>query len=362
MRWPLANQGVWLNARVKPSSGARLTQLISGFMPTQLIHVMARLGIADLLAEQGMAEQGMTVAELSSAAGAQPERLKRLLRGLAGIGLIELTADDRVALTELGGLLVSTHPGSLHSVALHAGGEAYRAWAELEQGVRTCETPFEAAHGASFFDHLRDHPSAGAAFDGMMTQLSRSVVHEVVSSCDFASASRVLDVGGGRGHLVAAVLDANPHLLGAVLDVPEACAEAEGFVASKGLADRCRVIAGSFFEAIPPGYDVHLLKWILHDWSDTSCQTILETCRSSMPERGQLLIVEQLLPDKVVAGAVFHPAVAMDLTMLVNFAEGRERTLTEYGRLLSRSGFAIRQTIELPSSGFSVLDCTPRPT
>lgn len=332
----------------------RLSALIYGFMPAQLVYVMARLGIADVLGDEQM-----TVAEISSVAGGQPDMMRRLLRGLAGFGLVELEPDDRVSLTEMGGLLASAQHGSMRSVALHVGGTMSRAWAELEHGIRTGRAPFHAAHGESFFDHLRNHPAAGAAFDEMMTQASRRVISEAVSAWNFQSASHVLDVGGGRGHFVAAVLNAHTDLQGAVFDMTEACPGARKLIGEKGLANRCEVIGGSFFEVVPPGYDVHLLKWILHDWNDASCHRILKTCRAALPETGRLLVIERLLPDAIAANGSLHPVVAMDLIMLVNFADARERTIAEYDQLLTTSGFAIHRIIELPSSGFSILDCTP---
>jgi len=331
---------------------AQLADLIFGFRPAQFVHVMARLAIADLLGDRQM-----TVGELSFAAGAQPDMMGRLLPGLAGIGLVELAPGDCVSLTEMGGLLATKGPGSMRGMALYAGAESFRAWAELEHGVRTGEAPFKTARGQSFFDYYREHPAARAAFDATMSQLSRAVIREAVPACDFASASRVLDVAGGRGHFVAAVLDANPNVRGAVFDLPEACAEAQGFIAGKGLAGRSEVIGGSFFDSVPPGYDVHLLKWILHDWDDASCQKILQTLRTALAENGHLLVVGQLLPDAMTADGPLHPAVAMDLAMLVNFADARERTRAECDKLLTASGFAVRQVIELPGSGFSVLDC-----
>jgi hypothetical protein len=343
-----------LNSGVASSPAERLSGLVFGYMPAQLVHVMARLGLADVLVDQQI-----SVEELSVSVGAETDMMRRLLRGLAGLGLVELAPDDRVSLTEMGGFLAAEHPASMRSTALHAGGESFRAWTELEHGVRTGAAPFQAAHGDSFFEFLRKNPAAGAAFDGMMSQLSRRVIREAVATYEFEGASRILDVAGGRGHFVAAVLGAHPDLRGAVFDVPEAVPEARVFIAGKGLSDRCEVIGGSFFDAVPTGFDVHILKWILHDWNDAACQNILENCRAALPEHGHVLVVEQLLPDTVTAGSGLHPAVAMDLNMLVNFGDARERTLQEYESLLAGGGLVIDRVIELPFSRFSILDCRP---
>jgi len=328
----------------------RLAGLLWGFMPVQLAYVMARLRLADVLDGRSM-----TVGELSAATDTRPELLLRLARGLTGVGLVSVDADGRVSATEMGALLGSRSAGTMRDVALHRGGEAYTAWGRLEHAVRTGEPAFEAAHGDPFFTYLRDNPEAGAAFDGTMTRLSHGVVAEAVEHYDFSGASRILDVGGGRGHFVAEVLRAHPHLEGAVFDVPEVADAAREHL---DLGDRCVAIGGSFFESVPRGYDVHILKWILHDWDDDACRELLEACRAALPAGGRLLVVEQLLPEVVPEAGPLHPAIALDLIMLVNFADARERHLGEYEQLLASSGFALDDVLTLPS-GFSVLDCRP---
>jgi O-methyltransferase domain len=332
-------------------SRARLTELLSGYIPVQLVHAMARLRLADLLEARSL-----TVAELSAATGTRPDLLLRLLRGLAGLGLVVRERGEHVSLTEMGALLGSNVPGSMRDLALHRGGESYRAWAELEHALRSGQPAFEAAHGEPFFDHLRSNPAAGAAFDGTMTRLSDRVVDEAVARYDFGAASRVLDVGGGRGHFVAAILEAHPELAGGVFDVREVTDSARDYIRGRGLGDRCEAIGGDFLAALPGGYDVHLLKWILHDWDDDACRDLLSACRLALPAGGRLLIVEQLLPEEVPSSGELHPAVALDLIMLVNFADARERRLREYEALLADTGFAIDEVVPLPS-GFSILDC-----
>jgi O-methyltransferase domain len=167
-------------------------------------------------------------------------------------------------------------------------------------------------------------------------------------------------VGGGRGHFAAAVLEAHPELEGTVFDVPEVADGAREHLLESDLGDRIAAIGGSFFEALPSGYDLHILKWILHDWNDESCLKLLAACRAALPEHGRLVVVEHLLPDAVPASGRLHPAIAMDLVMLVNFADARERTLDEYEQLLAGGGFVLEDVVPLPS-GFSILDCRPDP-
>jgi O-methyltransferase domain len=326
----------------------RLAELLYGFIPVQLIHVMARLRLAEHLADGPL-----TVDELSAASDAQPGMLRRLVRGLAGVGLVGVEPGERVSLKPMGALLDGRAADSMRAVALHRGGEAFAAWGKLEHAVRTGEPAFEAAHGAPFFTHLRNHPEAGAAFDGAMEGLSRGVVDEAIAHYDFGAATRVLDVGGGRGHFAAAVRDAHPHLEAAVFDVPEVADAVREELGGKQVA----AIGGDFLEAVPAGYDLHILKWILHDWNDEACRRILAACRDALPEHGRIAIVERLLPDAVPDS--LHPAVVLDLIMLVNFADARERRLDEYEQLLDDSGLRLERVVPLPS-GFSVLSARRR--
>jgi len=336
---------------MQASPRQRLGELVLGFMPSQLVYVMARLGIADLLRDAPM-----TVDELGGATGVQPSVMRRLVRGLAGLGLVGIDDDDRVSVTELGTLLGSSTRGSMRDVALYFGGEGFPAWGELHHALTTGELAFKAARGETFFDYLERHPQASAAFNGTMTQMSHGVVAQAVAACDFSSATAVLDVAGGHGHFVAAALEANAELSGAVFDLPHVIEAAAQYLASRGLTDRCAVIGGSFFEALPAGYDLHILKWILHDWNDDACAKLLATCRGALPDGGRLLIVERLVPESTVAAPTLHPAIASDLHMLVTFGDAMERSLTEFDQLLAHSGFVIDDVLSLPS-GFSVLVC-----
>jgi O-methyltransferase domain len=283
---------VCLNRDVEPHE--RLTALIFGFIPAQLVYVMARLRLADLVADGPM-----TIDELSSATNTRPDMLLRLMRGLQGLGLVGVESDGRISVTEIGALLGSDAAGSLRHVALHGGAEAYQAWGRLEHTVETGEPAFEAAFGEPFFSYLRSHPEAGAAFDGMMSQLSRRVIAAAVTDYDFSAVSRVLDVGGGLGHFVAAVLRAYPALHGAVFDVPEVAEDAANYLARTDVADRCVAVGGNFFESLPGGFEVHLLKWILHDWNDDSCRKLLKVCRGAMSDPDHPPVVERVVPDIV---------------------------------------------------------------
>lgn len=338
-----------MNRQVEPRE--RLYTLIFGFQPAQLVHVMARLRLADLLADGPM-----SLGELSAAADARSDLLLRVLRGLESLGLLVIDSDDRIAVTGTGALLGRDHPSSLGQVALFGGAVTYQAWGRLDHTVRTGEPAFQAVFGEPFFAYLRSHPEEGASFDGMMAQMSSGVIAEAVAAYDFSGTSSVLDVGGGLGHFVTAVLTANPGLRGAVFDVPETAEVAADHLARSSVGKRCEAVGGSFFESVPAGFDVHLLKWVLHNWDDDSCRTLLRVCRAALPDDGRLLVVERLLPRTVSTSGPLDPAIEFDLRMLVNFAVARERSLEEYAALLESCGFALHEVIGLPL-GTSVLDC-----
>ena len=333
------------------SARQRMGELVFGFMPSQLVHAMARLGLADVLAAGSSSPE-----RLAEATGVPPSIILRLLRGLASVGLVRLDGTGTVSLTELGAVLVSDAPGSMRDVALHFGAEGFAAWTKFDHAVRTGELAFRAGLGTGFFEYLEEHPEAGAAFNGTMTQLSLGVVAQTVASYDFSKASRILDIGGGHGHLIDAILEANPHVAGTLFDLPHVCEAARDFLAKRPAADRCTILGGSFFEGLPPGHDVHLLKWILHDWDDDGCARILGASQAALADNGRLLVVERLVPQVIEPGTVLHPAIASDLHMLVTFGDARERTLSEYEQLLGHSGFSLVDVVPL-SIGCSILVC-----
>ena len=335
-------------------SAEYLRNLLVGHVPVQLAYAMARLRLADLLADGPMTvddlrhrRQGPT--GHAAPATARPGRL----------GLVTLDRDDWVSLTEMGALLRSGTPGSLRDLALYRGGQSYASWGELEHTVRTGDAAFDAAHGAAFFSYLRDHPEAGAAFDGRMTGLSLDIIDETVARYDFSAATHILDVGGGRGHFAAAVLDAYPQLDGAVLDLPERIEAADEYLRGRGLGERCVAIGGNFFDSVPvrlrpPHPQVDPPRLERRVVPEAAGAVSRGAARRRSAARGRAAAADGAATD-----GRLRPAIQTDLFMLVNFADARERSLDEYERLLGDSGFALEQAIALPSS-FSVLEFRPQ--
>lgn len=328
---------------------ATLKQLVDGYQISQAIHVAATLGVADLLVD---GPRG--VEELASATEAHADALYRLLRALAAAGVFHEDDERRFCLTPIGEGLRTDVPGSLAGWAAFVGRPSYwGAWGHLLHTVRTGENAFEALNGVDVWTYRSEHPEERAAFDAAMTSLTRRVDASVLEAYDFASFGTVVDVGGGTGALLAALLAASPSMQGVLFDQPHVVERAEELLRAAGVADRCRVVGGSFFDALPRDGDAYVLKSVLHDWEDEQAATILRACREAVGLAATLVVVERVVgpPNERL-----EPKLS-DLNMLA-LPGGRERTLQEFEALLDRAGFRLES--ETPtSSGFSVIAASP---
>src|SRR5215203_236334 len=264
-------------APVPPAPGAQLADLIWGYQRTQIVYVAARLGLSDRLADGPQ-----PVDELAAATGTHAPALYRLLRTLAGYGLFAERDDGRFEQTPLSALLRSGTSGSLRAMALAEGEDFYPAWGQLLYSVQTGEPAFERVFGLSNWEYRAQHPNANARFNAYMSDLTRQKAAAVVAHYRFPDRGVVVDVGGGDGTLIAAVLNAYPDLRGVLFDLPHVAPEADGTIAAAGVAERCQVVGGDFFAAVPPGGDAYLLRQIIHDWDDAQATAILATCRRAL--------------------------------------------------------------------------------
>ncbi|CAK6686449.1 methyltransferase [Synechococcus sp. CBW1107] len=315
-------------------------QLASGNWVTQMIHVAAELELADHLAAAN--PEGLTAEELAAQCGADADALFRLLRGLASLGLFAETEPRCFVLTPLADLLRSDHPASQRQFVRMLGGEHYDAWADLLHSVRTGESAFRHHYGEPVFPWYGHNPERGAIFDGAMTDFSRVETQGLLAAYDFSAITHLVDVGGGRGQLLQAVLRHHGHLRGTLFDQPSVV---EPVVVAPELEGRFQVASGDFFHSVPAGADAYLLKHILHDWGDDACLTILGHIRAGLAPGGRVLILEQVIPP----GNDPAPAKMLDLNMLVMTEGGRERTPGEYAQLLERAGLRLEAIIATPS-------------
>ena len=343
-----------------PPPEMAVAELLHGYVATQLIYVAARLALADTLRDGPLGDD-----DLARAVGADPAALRRVMRGLVALGLFAADAEGRYTATRLGACLRSDAWVPLRDMILYSGDLAYRAYGELLHAVRTGETAFEHRFGLGLFDYLAADTDTGGHFDAFMTVLAGVIAAAVLDTYDFAAARTVVDVGGGRGTFLAMLLDAHQHLTGVLFDAPPVVAGAERHLADAGVRDRCALVAGDFFAAVPAGGDVYVLSRIIHDWDDARAVCILENCRRAMSPAGRLILVETLLPERVAPEGALPAVVREDLAMLA-MTGGRERTETEYRALLAAAGFAPPRVLQtaapLPGlGGWAIIEATAGP-
>lgn len=328
--------------------GALLLQQLTGRWLTDMLACVARLGVADELAAGPR-----TVAEVAAAIDADEQALGRVLRALASTGVFAHSGDSTFALTPMGECLRSDVPGSLRELAIMLGQEWHgRAWERLGDAITAGAIPFEAAHGSPFFDWIQRDPPAAANFDAAMAAFADLTHAAIVGSYGFEGIGTLVDVGGGQGALIAAILRAHPSLQGVLFDLPPVIARAREAMPRDVIA-RCDLVSGDFFRSLPPGADAYLLTTILHDWDDERALEILRTCRRAAGPETRVLIGEQVLPDD--DGPFFGKLLDIEMLALVG---GRERTAEEYEGLLAQAGFRVERIV--PTAGpTSVIEAWP---
>jgi hypothetical protein len=328
-------------------------ELVFGSMSAQVVGTCVKLGVVDAL---DGAER--SAEEVAAACQAPADTTRRLLRSAAALGLVADKGADRYALTPTGAMLRSTGQGSLGTFArVFTDPVMVTAWHRLDEAVSTGRTTFEQAFGAEFFDHLKTEPELAAAFNTAMSQGTHVAASVLPGAYDFGRFEAVVDIGGGDGTLLAAILNRHEGLHGVLFDTAEGIAQAGDVLDAAGVSSRCAIRTGDFFDSVPGEAEVLVLKSVLHDWDDQRATTILRNCREVLPEHGRLLVVEPILPD-VVPDAASPVVYLSDLNMLVNLG-GRERTRAEFDALLDGSGFAVADVTPLPPSGFALIEAVP---
>ncbi len=312
-----------------------MLRMLTGFHMTQMLAVAARLGVADRLTDGPQSAEA-----LASATGAHPDALYRMLRALANMGVFEALPERRFALTPLGATLRADHPDRMRAFAMFLGDEVYRAWGDLSYSITTGQPAFDHIFGAHHFDYLGEHPASNELFNQAMSAVARREIVAMVAAYDFTGVERVVDVGGGHGLLLSAILQANPELHGVLFDLPHVVANAVPMLGAAGVADRCEVVGGDFFTGTPPVGDILTLSHILHDWDDERCVQILRSCTRALRPGARLLVVE----DVVEPGVNAPQTLFKDMQMMV-LNGGRERTAAEYEGVLAAAGLRLNRII-----------------
>lgn len=333
---------------VDPSSFVKMYQLIVGYRATQAIYVAAKLGIADLVEATPQ-----TAEELAQATNAHAPALRRLLRMLASIGIFAEDTASRFSHTPLSETLRRYHQQSIRGIALMCGSEfMWKPWGELCEAVTTGQPVFNRMYGASFFEYLTAHPDDAAIFNTAMSNSSLGLAESILAAYDFSRFEQIVDVGGGHGALLHAILSAHPQVYGVLADLPTVVAEA-AIVQSGAIAARCEVVGVDFFKSVPEGADGYVLKSVVHDWNDDDAVRILTNCRRAIRRDGRLLLIEPVLkPSNEPDVGRFN-----DLNMLVMLG-GRERTEAEFHALLREAGFSVIRVVPT-SMPLSIIESQP---
>jgi hypothetical protein len=318
---------------------AELLQMLTGKWVSTMISTVARFGVADHL-EPGP----KSIAELASLTGTQEQALYRLLRAAASVGVFTELEDGRFANTALSEPLRTNAVPCIRNMAMMMlDGFHVDSWAELPWCVETGRPAPYKLFGMGSFEWFAQNPGETVNFHHAMSDLSQADSPVIAAAYDFSRFTSVMDVAGGLGTLLAAILARTPQLRGTLFEVPAVAEQAKTSPILSRHGDRVACISGSFLDAIPGGADVYIMKHILHDWDDADAGKILANVRKVIGPQGRLLIVEQVVTPRNEPGA----AKVMDLEMMV-LPGGRERTEQEWGELLAASGFRLDKVIHTP--------------
>jgi hypothetical protein len=334
-----------LQQRMVPPQAAMM-DLITGAWTAQAITAAADLGVADALAKAAL-----SIDELAAAVDADPDTLGRLLRALISQGIFRQRHDGRYDLTPLANTLRSDADVSMAGMARWVGSAQHREhWSHFTDAVRTGRAVIPELRGKPAFEYLADEPELAEIFNDAMTSASVLSIAPVITAYDFSPYPTIVDVGGGHGRFLAAILAATPDARGVLFDQPQVVAGAPSLLREHDAQDRVRIVEGSFFEGVPDGGDAYVLKHIIHDWPDDDAVHILRNIRTAADAGKRVLLVETVIPthDRGFLGKW------LDLEMLLG-AAARERTAAQYGQLLNRAGFQMTRVVET-ASPFSIVE------
>jgi ubiquinone/menaquinone biosynthesis C-methylase UbiE len=323
----------------------KMLQLLSSLWVTRAVGSFARLGLADVM-EQGAADQ----AAIAAARGLNPDRVYRLLRALSTVGIVTETARGRFALTPLGRLLSSHTPNNTRTTAIFLNDYFADMWMHLDDALTGERTAFEALKGRPFFDWLAENPDEARRFNRMMLEVHGPETPAIVAAYDFSRFDHVVDVGGGNGSLLSAVLAAYPNRRGTLFDLAEAIAAAKR--GEGGPLPGVTFVAGDVFTTpAPAGGDGYLIRHLMHDFDDADCVRILANVRRAMRPDARVLVLEAPLPSDDSPG----PGRWLDLQVMV-LCGGRERTIEEYSALFERAGLHFTRTVTTQHPAMTVVE------
>ncbi len=316
----------------------------------QAVAAACKLDIPDLLADGAKSAD-----EVAAKAGSDAGATYRLMRGLASLGVVERRPDGRFTNTPVGDKLREKAAGGLKDMFK---GETdhvhWQSWEHVVDAVKTGLPRPKAVFGVPAFEYYGKNVAEGEQFGRAMENVSNFAAAAVLEAYDFSNVRTIMDVGGGNGSMALLLLRHHPEMKGKVCDLPYIETQAKQSIQSADAGHRCEFIATDFFQSVPKGADLQVLKFILHDWNDDECVRILRNCRESLAPGGKVLLVEMLVPEEIRPDFV----MLMDLNMLV-MTGGRERTAKEFEKVLNDAGFEMTRVIPTKSP-FSLIEARPR--
>lgn len=322
--------------------------MLGGKWVTAAIATAAKLGVADVLAEK---KTGLE--DLADVLDCHAPSLKRLMRVLCGEGLVEEDITGAFELTPLGEQMTSDRLGP---VAVYVGEPSvWNPWSRLAGAIEDGGCAFEDEHGVGLFGYLEQHRDVAQIYHQGIDAYTKAQADALRAVFDFSERTSVLDIGGGRGSLLSELLKHEPHLRGTLLDLGPALENARSHFDAVEMESRVTLKEQSFFDPLPSGHDVYVLKHVLHNWSDEDAQRILARCREAMSSDSVLLVVEGF----VLPGNRRDAVRLLDLEMMVLFGKGGERSKPEFRQLLHASGFRMEVTVDLAGTT-RLLVCHPR--
>jgi len=329
---------------VKETAAARdfFIDVAGQLLLARALGIAVDLGIADKVSDGPKSPD-----DLARETGCDRDALYRMLRMLGGHGVFAEDEQGRIELTPRGELLQADHPDSIHDMFVLGWQDIHwNTYQALPEAILTGETAFEIAYGQDFFDYLARHQVLNEAFDRRMANVSQAENGEVAKAYAFADFSPIVDIGGGQGGLLAAIIEHHPGSVVALFEQPQVLSNPEN-LRDPGLFDSVARIAGNFFHDVPSGFALYVLKRIIHDWDDERAIGILRRCCEAMGEDSRVLVIDAVMKP----GNDPDPNKNLDLSIMA-LTPGRERTEAEFTDLFAAAGLRLTRVIptEYPST------------
>ncbi|MBO9690851.1 methyltransferase [Chryseobacterium sp.] len=333
---------------VKPEFTFKMFQILGGLWLTGCVKTAAELNVADLLASGPK-----TISRLAEETQSQIMPLYRVMRALSSVGIFEESENKTFVLNDFGAALQTDVPGTAKNFVLTIMNEHFPTYGDLTYAVQTGKIPFEHIHGKDLWGFYKEFPEIGENFGKGMTGMSGMELTGIIENYDFKAYQKIIDIGGGNGTMMYAILNSSPESSGIIFDEANVIEKTLQLI-PENLKNRCTVATGSFFNEVPKGGDLYTMKWIIHDWSDEECVQILQNCYHAMPKGAKLLILDAVIPDDSLNQP--HIAKLLDIVMLACLT-GKERSLSEFKTIIERAGLRFNRLIQIGTESKSIIEC-----